>query len=78
MLQRRVSRDNETRLRHFIECAFMLEPQEWNELIRKYTANEVSFFAVMYIKFYYSYLSLLQYIFVKAISIHCPRTCFFL
>jgi hypothetical protein len=41
-----VGGDNEARLRHFIECAFMLEPQEWDELIRKYTADEVIFSAL--------------------------------
>jgi hypothetical protein len=46
MSQRRVSRDNEARLQHFIECVFMLEPQKWNEFIKKYTADEVIFFAL--------------------------------
>jgi hypothetical protein len=46
MSQRRVGGDNEARLQHFIECVFMLKPQKWDELIRKYTANEVIFSAL--------------------------------
>lgn len=41
-LQRPVGGENNARLQHFIECAFMLEPQEWDLLIQKYTSDEVS------------------------------------